>query len=108
MKPLHAPDAPSRRRFLKQAGFLSMAFAIPLGDGLAQGSAPPRPQLPGDLQQHRVSQRLSGRCADGGQSHRRRDLGNASGDGRRQYRDVRIRLHGAVAIVIGYRWPANR
>ena len=53
MKPVHAPDAPSRRRFLKQAGFLSMAFAIPLGEGLAQSGTAPRPQLPGDLQQHR-------------------------------------------------------
>ena len=48
---------PSRRAFLQRTGFLSLAFAIPLGDGIAQGTAPANapsaPRLPGDLQTNR-------------------------------------------------------
>ena len=53
----HRLAVPSRRAFLQRTGFLSLAFAIPLGDGIAQvtspANAPSAPRLPGDLQTNR-------------------------------------------------------
>jgi CO/xanthine dehydrogenase Mo-binding subunit len=43
-----------RRRLLQAGGFLSLAFALPLGDVLAQTAAPARPPLPGSLQTNRM------------------------------------------------------
>lgn len=47
----HAPRA-SRRGFLKSAGYLSLAFAIPMETALSQAPATP-PRLPGDLNSSR-------------------------------------------------------
>jgi nicotinate dehydrogenase subunit B len=48
----------NRREFLKSAGYLSLAFGIPLGAAISQTAAPivapaARPVLPGDLNSNR-------------------------------------------------------
>jgi nicotinate dehydrogenase subunit B len=49
-KPTMNLNRVSRREFLKTAGYLSLAFSIPLEAAISQTVAPaPRPTLPGDL-----------------------------------------------------------
>jgi CO/xanthine dehydrogenase Mo-binding subunit len=45
--------APSRRSFLQAAGYVSLAFSIPLDAALSQTAASAKPTLPGDLNTHR-------------------------------------------------------
>lgn len=50
---MNTPLAPSRRSFLQAAGYVSLAFSIPLDAALSQTAASAKPTLPGDLNTHR-------------------------------------------------------
>jgi CO/xanthine dehydrogenase Mo-binding subunit len=43
----------NRRAFLAGSGYVALSFALPVGEALAQGTAPSKPKLPGDLNVHR-------------------------------------------------------